>query len=111
MGKKKNRSEEEENEGMVRIALESLVSAEKLNAFMERYEPTDSECLAQKTFGDEKLRTFFGAYPVPGIGDPMSIYLSELSSNGYRMHVSASGEPVVFVRFRDEGPVFSLTEG
>lgn len=106
---KKKKSNDDDCERMEMLALESLVSEEKIEAFMECYENTDSECLAQKVFTDEKLRSFFGAYPIPGIGDPMAGYLKELAGNGFRMHVSVSGEPAIFTRFRSAEETFSIT--
>lgn len=75
--------------------LEDFVIPQKLDAFSEAYEPVD-ESMATEIFDDARLRQFFKAYPC-SLGDPLVIYLARLNDMGYFMHVSATGEPAIFV--------------
>lgn len=77
--------------------IESFIIPQKVSAFVEQYSPAPHEAMATEVFTDARLRVFFQAYPILGVGDPLQLYIESLEANGFRMRVSLSGEPALFV--------------
>lgn len=96
-------TEKEEIEQDPRESLRNFVTEEKVRAFLRRYEPFEDNGIdyPDKTFSEQALRKFFGAYPKT-LGDPLVIYIDEyLSPAGFSMDVDdLAGEPVIKVRIR-----------
>lgn len=71
-----------------------FVVPQKVDAFVEAFQPTDIESELTEFFTDSKLREFFKAWPC-SLGDPLATYLDMLSQHGFRMRVTITGEPAV----------------
>ena len=79
------------------VKIDSFIIPQKVSAFVEQYSPAPHETMATEVFTDARLRVFFQAYPILGVGDPLQLYIESLEANGFRMRVSLSGEPAFFV--------------
>lgn len=88
---------EETQEVVPEAKIESFFIRQKVSAFVEQYSPAPREAMATEVFTDARLRVFFQAYPILGLGDPLQLYIESLEANGFRMRVSLSGEPALFV--------------
>lgn len=86
-------TKEEEQE---KVTLDDFVMPQKVDAFVEHYRPSDKQTQTCEVFNDARLREFFKAVPLPGMGDPLNIYLEWLAVAGFKMHVSLTGEPAIF---------------
>lgn len=79
-------------------ALDCFVIQQKIDTFINGYEPLDSMVFGAETFNDVQLRQFFNAYPCSW-GDPFKLYMDKLSAAGFRFQISlATREPVMYVR-------------
>lgn len=83
--------EEEQN------ALESYCIMQKVDAFARSYSPCASEQEATEVFSDVKLRQYFQAYPIAGVGDVLIPYIDKLEDAGFDLRTSITGEPAIFV--------------
>ena len=72
----------------------------KVAAFHQAYNPVDEETLQSETFTEARLREFFKAYVLPGVGDPLQLYLDALAAQGFHMSVTMAGEPAIIVEQR-----------
>lgn len=72
----------------------------KVAAFHQAYNPVDEETLQSETFSEARLREFFKAYVLPGVGDPLQLYLDALAAHGFHMSVTMAGEPAIIVEPR-----------
>nr|WP_288282213.1 hypothetical protein [uncultured Prevotella sp.] len=97
--KKKDVFEEAKEEG---ASLEDFVIPQKIDAFVDAFQPVEGESAATLFFDETKLRTFFKAYPTK-LGDPLTIYLSRLEDKGFVMKVGMMNEPAIFVTERAVG--------
>lgn len=98
--KKKDVYEEAQKEG---TTLEDYIIPQKIDAFVEAFQPVEQQKLATKTFDETALRVFFKAY-VTTLGDPLVIYLARLEEKGFKMTVSISAnEPAILVTERAVG--------
>lgn len=100
-GHKRNEDEEpyEEKDLNDINPLEAFFLQEKLDAFINSYEPLNKLEFGCETFSDSQLREFFKAYVLPSYGDPLKMYLEKLSALGFSFQVSlATREPVMYVR-------------
>ena len=88
---------EEMDEKDSEAKIESFIIPQKVSAFVKQYSPAPHETMATEVFTDARLRVFFQAYPILGVGDPLQFYIESLEANGFRMRVSLSGEPALFV--------------
>jgi len=88
--------EDEKKDG---VTLEDFIIPQKIVAFKNYYRPVEKESLATSVFTDATLRQFFKAWPCT-LGDPLRIYLQRLENLGFKMRVSISGEPAIFVEER-----------
>ena len=102
--KKKDIYEDSEREG---TTIEDFVIPQKIDAFIEAYQPVDVERLATQVFDETRLRTFFKAYPC-SLGDPLTVYLTRLEQAGYNMQVSLMNEPAIFVSEKKIGGLAML---
>lgn len=75
--------------------LADFIIPEKVKAFCEQYRPLSEWKEGCDTFTDYQLRSYFKAVVCP-LGDPLSLYLQELHSNGFLMHNDVCGEPVIY---------------
>lgn len=91
--RKKDVYDEAEREG---TTLADFVIPQKVTAFIDAYQPVEHQRMATVVFDEAKLRQFFKAYPC-SLGDPLTIYLTRLEMEGFRMMVSDMNEPVIFV--------------
>lgn len=81
--------------------LRDFVIEEKLTAFINAYSPApdelDDTCPYVESFDDARLREFFKAY-FCDVGDPLMLYIKDLTAAGFKMRVSlATGEPCFLV--------------
>lgn len=104
--RKKEDIEEQEKQG---TTLEDFVVPQKVRAFSEAYEGVDDERMATDIFDDARLRQFFKAYP-NSMGDPLTIYLDRLEDNGFRLQVSATGEPAIFVTEKPKSGLLEIPD-
>lgn len=79
-----------------KVTLEDFVVPQKIYAFIEYYRPVEKQTQTCEVFNDARLREFFKAVPIPGLGDPLKIYLERLADAGFKMRVSLTGEPAIF---------------
>lgn len=87
-----------EKEEAPKASIDDYIIPQKIDAFVEMYKPIDKQMQTGEVFNDARLREFFKAVPVPGIGDPLKAYIQRLQDRGYTMHVSFQGEPSIFVK-------------
>lgn len=97
MGKKKNDMMEltEQPE----VTLQDFVIPSKIEAFCEKYKPLSRWREDCDTFTDYQLRSYFKAVVCP-LGDPLALYLQELSAKGFKMRDDECGEPVIYAALR-----------
>ena len=73
---------------------------EKVAAFQAAYAPApegmDDTSEYVEVYDDARLRQYFKAY-VCGLGDPLKLYIEDLKLAGFRMRVSVTGKPCLFV--------------
>ena len=86
----------QEDQNQEKVSLEDFVIPQKVEAFVEHYRPSEKQTQTCEVFNDAHLREFFKAVPLPGLGDPLMIYLKWLADAGFKMHVSLTGEPAIF---------------
>lgn len=84
------------NDETPEVTLEDFVVPQKVEAFAEAYAPASSQTMATEVFDDARLRSFFRAFPIAKVGDPLSVYVAMLEKRGFRMRVSIEGEPAIF---------------
>ena len=79
-----------------KISLADFVIKEKVEAFLNDYEPCAEFHPAAERFDDGRLREYFKAY-VCGLGDPLGLYIEDLKMAGFRMVTSlATDKPAIF---------------
>lgn len=83
------------NEGQSEVTLQDFVIPAKIAAFCEEYKPIGEWQEGCDTFTDYQLRSYFKAVVTP-LGDPLSLYLQELSAHGFKMKNDVCGEPVIY---------------
>jgi hypothetical protein len=103
--KKKDVYEEAEREG---TTIEDYIIPQKVQAFIDAYEPVEQQKFATTIFDETKLRAFFKAY-ITTLGDPLVVYLTRLEDAGFKMQVSTQNEPAIFVTEKAVGG-FSMLE-
>lgn len=77
--------------------LDDFYIPQKVSAFCRSYVSCATEREADEVFTDDKLRRYFQAYPVPGVGDLLLPYLDALEEEGFHLCTSVIGEPAIFV--------------
>lgn len=77
--------------------LDDFYIPQKVSAFCRSYVSCPNERDADEIFTDDKLRRYFQAYPVPGVGDLLLPYLDALEEEGFHLCTSVIGEPAIFV--------------
>ena len=81
-----------------KISLRDFVVPQKISAFIHGYAPCSEGDPGYEQFDDARLREVFKAY-VCGLGDPLKLYLDDLSMAGFQMTCSMlTGEPCIFAR-------------
>ena len=83
-----------------KLSIDEFVNPYFVDAFTEEYQPCEEELNAFKIFKESDLRSFFHAYVIPSLGDPLIPCLTILRHKGFKVSVTASGEPAVFVSRR-----------
>ena len=84
-----------------RVTIDDFVIPQKVEAFAANYcVSTGAERAGAIVFDDARLRRFFAAYVVPGIGDPLIAYLDLLSRRGYQLSVTDDDELGIVVTRR-----------
>lgn len=78
------------------VTLEDFFIYDKVLAFSRKYRPAEEQTFSTEIFNEERLREFFKAYVFP-LGDPLKLYMNELSVMGFHMRVSVTGEPAILV--------------
>jgi hypothetical protein len=78
------------------VTLEDFFIYDKVIAFARKYRPVKEQTFSTEVFNEERLREFFKAY-VLSLGDPLKLYMQELSIKGFEMSVSITGEPAILV--------------
>lgn len=89
-----------ESEEPKTTSIDDFYLPHKIQAFNDAYMPKDDETLQSETFTEARLREFFKAYVLPGVGDPLSLYLDALAAHGFHMSVTMAGEPAIIVEQR-----------
>ena len=89
-----------ESEEPKTTSIDDFYLPHKIQAFNDAYMPKDEETLQSETFTEARLREFFKAYVLPGVGDPLSLYLDALAAHGFHMSVTMAGEPAIIVEQR-----------
>ena len=83
-----------------KISLRDFVVEQKISAFVHGYAPCNEGDTGYEQFDDARLREVFKAY-VCSLGDPLKLYLDDLSMAGFQMTCSMlTGEPCIFARRR-----------
>jgi hypothetical protein len=83
-----------------KISLRDFVVEQKISAFIHGYAPCKEGDTGYEQFDDARLREVFKAY-VCSLGDPLKLYLDDLSMAGFQMTCSMlTGEPCIFARRR-----------
>ena len=72
---------------------------QKVDAFIESYEPAKDDRDADEIYTDARLRQYFQAYPRP-TGDPLVDYVETLSHHGFKFKTIVTGEPAICVKYR-----------
>lgn len=80
-----------------KVTVDDYYIPQKVEAFCRSYCPCETESEASEVFTDDKLRRYFQAYPLPGVGDILIPYLNALEVEGHLLQTSITGEPVLFV--------------
>jgi hypothetical protein len=81
-----------------KISLRDFVVEQKISAFIHGYAPCKEGDTGYEQFDDARLREVFKAY-VCSLGDPLKLYLDDLSMAGFQMTCSMlTGEPCIFAR-------------
>lgn len=86
-----------DNSDQAQVTLDDFVIPAKITAFCNQYAPLDHWTEDCDTYTDYQLRSYFKAVVCP-LGDPLSLYLQELSYHGFKMHNDESGEPVIYCK-------------
>lgn len=81
------------------VTLQDFVISDKIQAFCDKYKPLSHWREDCDVFTDYQLRTYFKAVVCP-LGDPLAIYLQELSERGFKMRDDECGEPVIYAALR-----------
>jgi hypothetical protein len=81
---------------------------QKVTCFCDTYTDCPSEREADEVYTSTKLRKYFEAYLISGLGDLLSIYLSRLSEMGFHLRTSVSGQPAIFVKQKDNSSSIAL---
>lgn len=82
--------------------LSDFIIEEKVQAFVQGYQPCDEFDDGAVGFDDADLRTLLKAYVCP-LGDPLKLYIEHLKLAGFRMTVSvATGQLTMFATRRFE---------
>ena len=81
------------------VTLQDFVIPAKIEAFCAQYKPQDHWSEDCDVFTDYQLRSYFKAVVCP-LGDPLSLYLQELSLRGFKMKNDECGEPVIYCKVR-----------
>lgn len=80
------------------VSKHDFTITEKVQAFVEAYEPCREFDPGYEAFNDARLREYFKGYTF-GLGDPMKMYIGDLKMAGFQMAVSiVSDEPCIFCR-------------
>lgn len=80
------------------VHLRDYVIEEKVSAFVRYYDSCDEFDPNCEPFDESRLRDFFKA-TVCGLGDPLKLYIEDLTLAGFRLEVSeATGELCLFAR-------------
>lgn len=77
------------------VTLHDFVIPAKIDAFCNKYKPLEHWREDCDVFNDSQLRTYFKAVVTP-IGDPLALYINELSARGFKMKDDECGEPVIY---------------
>ena len=93
-------SEDLAEKGGDKLTIEEFVNPYFVDAFTDEYQPCEEELHAFKVFKESDLRAFFHAYLIPSLGDPLIPCLTILKHRGFKVSVTASGEPAVLVSKR-----------
>ena len=76
------------------VTLQDFIIPAKISAFCDQYRPITAWQEGCDTFTDYQLRSYFKAVVCP-LGDPLSLYLSELNRRGFSLVNDVCGEPVL----------------
>ena len=91
-----------------KVTLRDFYIEQKVTCFCDTYNDCESERDADEAYNCARLRKYFEAYAVPGLGDLLSEYLSELQSRGFVFRTSIAGEPAIFVKLKHAPSSVSL---
>lgn len=91
----KNRQLPPDGGGQSEVSLQDFVIPAKIAAFCEQYKALGHWTENCDMFTDYQLRAYFKAVVCP-LGDPLSLYLQELSYRGFEMKNDECGEPVIY---------------
>ena len=83
-----------------KVTIDEFVNPYFVEAFVNEYQPCEEELHAFKIFKESDLRALSHAYLIPSLGDPLIPCLTILKHKGFKVSVTASGEPAVFVSKR-----------
>lgn len=91
---------ESEKQNQPSVTMEDFIIPQKVDAFTQTYSPVNTQTQTCEVFNDARLREFFKAVPIPGLGDPLVDYLEMLEARGFFMRVSLTGEPAIFCELK-----------
>lgn len=91
---------ESEKQNQPSVTMEDFIIPQKVDAFTQTYSPVNIQTQTCEVFNDARLREFFKAVPIPGLGDPLVDYLEMLEAHGFFMRVSLTGEPAIFCELK-----------
>lgn len=83
------------NNGEAQATLQDFVIPSKILAFCDEYKPLNEWQEGCDTFTEYQLLSYFKAVVCP-LGDPLALYLQELSNHGFKMKNDVCGEPVIY---------------
>lgn len=79
-----------------------LFNPQLVETFANNYMPVDSENIATTVMTRGMIREYFGAYAMDRIGDPIHLYIKELSAHGFVLRPSLCGEMALFLRYHSK---------
>lgn len=81
---------------------------QKVTCFCNTYVECPSEMEADEVYTSTKLRKYFEAYHISGLGDLLSVYLNALEEHDFHLRTSISGQPALFVKQKDNKSSIAL---
>lgn len=81
---------------------------QKVTCFCDTYEDCAEERKADEVYTSSRLRKYFEAYYISGLGDLLTVYVNQLVQRGFLFRTSITGEPAIFVKQKNTSSSISL---